>query len=99
MDFVETLGISSSDESNNIHILMNETTTPEISAVPVEKKYREIFVSPGTPFFGIFQKVMKQVTHPKEFVSIRVADKENFKFVFDWQDENTVGISVFKELK
>jgi hypothetical protein len=76
-----------------------ETITPELSAVEQPKQFREIFVHPGTPFFGIFQKVMKQVTHPKEFVSIRVADKENFKFVFDWQDENTVGISVFKELK
>jgi len=51
-------------------------------------------------FFPIFQSVIRQhAIYPKENITInRNNDYYQYKFVFDWQDENTCGIEVYRKV-
>jgi hypothetical protein len=79
----ENSGYSGAIESNN-------------SVAPDNKIYSRINIHPGSFFFtNIFQKVLKLVNYPETAKTVRV-DDQKFKFIFDWQDENTCGIDVFR---
>jgi len=56
---------------------------------------KRIYVNPNSGFFGVFQKVIKQVKYPIETITI-IANQEKYKFIFQWQDENICGVDVFK---
>lgn len=58
-------------------------------------------------FFPIFSKVVKMVPFNQPYIVIAVKNQEKsqkmradvidkYKFNFEWQDENTVGVDVFK---
>lgn len=74
-----------------------------------ENNWVRIIISSDSDFFPIFQNVIKQVEFGKEFVLVNVINKERsvnlkkeckdqFKFVFDWQNKDTCGIEVFKKI-
>ena len=55
-------------------------------------------------FFPTFQAVIrKHAIYPQKEITISKHNdgdnnKHSYKFVFDWQDENTCGIEVFKKV-
>ncbi len=47
-------------------------------------------------FLNTFQKVVRSVKHPTEEAHFKVKEDLVYRFEFDWQDEDTCGIEVFK---
>jgi len=74
----------------------------EVSATVEEKKeeWKRVIISPNTPFFSIFQKIIKneKTTYPINEVTVDIKEQGLHKFIFDWQDENITGIEVYKKL-
>jgi ABC-type antimicrobial peptide transport system permease subunit len=75
-------------------------------------RWEQIIVVPGTRFFTIFQKVIKQLKDGQTDITIKVPDQERsnkynepieevYKFVIQYQDDdiNISGIDVFKLFK
>lgn len=75
----------------------------------MDEQWRRITVTPESNIFPIFQKAIKQVPYEKESLTINVINKvksaaskkqvkETFKFIFNWIDEDTCGIELFKKI-
>lgn len=51
----------------------------------------------GNVFFPIYQKVLHQfAVYPREKIRIKTNGYE-YGFLFDWQDENTCGVEVYRK--
>jgi hypothetical protein len=60
---------------------------------------KRINVVPGTNFFGLFQKVMKQIQFPKSEMKVKVnSTGELFQFNIQYQDDdpNFMGVDVYQ---
>jgi hypothetical protein len=77
--------------------------------IEYKQKYRRIDITPESSLFSIFQQVIKQVKYPEKTKDIEVVNNElsqklrtkiveYYKFIFDWQDENTCSIDMFKKI-
>lgn len=71
--------------------------------------WKRIIVTPESNFFSVFCKAIKNTKKEKETMTIKVIDRNRsnrlkkeiydlYKFQFDWQDDNVVGIEVYKKV-
>lgn len=70
--------------------------------------WKRYVVNPDSNFFPVFSKVIKEVEHGKDILTISVINKARsaatktqikdlFRFEFDWQGDDICGIEVFKK--
>jgi len=82
----------------------------ETSDVVVRKGWIPYKISTESNFFPIFQQVIKKVNSNTESIIIDVINKfrsfalkkevkDNYKLVFDWIDDDTCAIDVFKKVE
>lgn len=71
--------------------------------------WRKYSIGSDSALFPVFSKAIKQVQYDKKELTISIINKERskkckariketFKFLFDWQDEDTCGIEIYKKI-
>lgn len=64
-----------------------------------EDGWKRVIVNTDSPFFPIFQKIVKnsKLQHPYNVATVDIKDWGIYKFEMEWQDENICAVEVLKK--